>query len=288
LEENILKKTWILCLVCAVILSSLTVGIVSASQPGDTSPETVINNILAQDKIANATEAPLLATESDKLETSLNNDVIITINTDGSRSVSDNSIEYVVDFDNMYKVYTLNVQDVKAAYTGNTTFADLISGTYLWEVPIREDSEVISTAAFRKGITVSELAAKIEKGDAAFANDEAEAEAYAFVEGHVGQWYWVRTGNLIPVEEADFVSDRTALANFIIETQLTQIEDIKYVSLGKYRTDIIYIRANGLEYGITFTSHPEFIGLENRTLYPINEIINTLTSVDGLVNNTNT
>jgi hypothetical protein len=284
-----MKKIRILIVVCIVLLLAFITSAVFAQQGNFTASDTLSENSVLSKLNANSvsvaadTERTALLDGSVKLESGLNTDEV-AYNTNGTYEYYDDPETYTVDYDNMYKVFILSTDDVKQL-PPDTPFSEIISENYIWEAPILNSSnEVVSSSAFRKGISESEFASRVASAGTAginFADERAEMEVTDFVRKNAGKWYWIRTGNMIPLEELEFVANRESVSEFIAELGLDDIVDIKYVALGKYRTEAFYIRVeSGDEYAIPFTSHPE---IENRALYPISELISLLPDVGGLI-----
>ena len=276
-----MKKSWVISALSLIVLVLLMTNIVLANDAtvvfDNTNVADSIDAKLSVLSIDFAAERNELQRETKSLTETINAEQIVTLDDESQLVRQQEAIEtYEVDYDSMYKVFTLNTDDiVKSFHVGNELFSSFITDTYLWEAPIRnQKSEVESSASFRKGISFSEFEQKSRS--ISFEDEETREEISNFVRANEGIWYWVRTGNMIPCEEVNFVSDSKALADYIESFGFSEVEDIRYVSLGIYRTDILYIYADGKEYGITFTLRPDLIGLENRKLYEIGDIVNTL------------
>ena len=281
-----MRRSWVLYVISVIILVLMVANIVLASdtqiipESAHISMEDVVDAKLSALSIECSAERNELLNEAENLTDTINSEEIVVYDVeDGVSRKQETTDTYVTDFSNMYKVFTLSIEDVvKGYYEVDKQFSDLITDNYLWEAPIRDQNgNVVSSASFRKGVSFEAFEKKSK--DMIFENQETKDAVCDFVRSKEGKWYWVRTGNLIPNEEVEFVSDHSALTKYINNLGFPRVEDIKYVSLGIYRTDILYIRAEGKEYGITFTLRPDLAGLENRKLYEIGEIIDILSNM---------
>lgn len=268
-----MRKNLLYLSVCAFILLSVSAGSVLAQNNLNSEKNDVLSKFEKQ-SIKDFSEKNALQLETNNLEIDLNSKEGVLLDSNGEEKSIEIS-ESVINCNtaNAYQVFELNTDDIIRDYDSNHKFSKYISNSYIWEIPICDKSgTIISTAAFRKGAKIK----TIKQKNFNFKDKTSEKEFYERAAKREGKWHWIRTGNMIPCSEVEFVSNRDDISSYIRSLGLADIEEIKYVTLGIYRTEMIYVRAAGKDYGITFGARPDLTGLDNRTLYPIEEIMKTL------------
>jgi len=143
---------------------------------------------------------------------------------------------------NPYKVYTADKSFVQK-FKLSGQFGSILSGEYLWEVPILDNSgRVVSSS------TVWE---------------------------NNGKWEVGLTGLNIPPDFVQLSSDNDLIAELLINNDLTKFKELKHIRV--FKMDAIYlVSKSGDEYIIPMSFRPDLVGLDNLKVYTADEAMKVI------------
>lgn len=230
-----------ICIVALIVCVTTSIGFASGS--GDD-----IKKLLQQDSIEYSLEKNEVLDALEKAESKINR----LLGQTNKKST------------NMYKIYVFNGDTGKYRKSGN--FGSLISGNYMWEVPIYDNKgQIISSCLIDKGPYLSEVKKSLSEG--VTLNEDAEKEIKKFE----GKWHMIQLGLTMPIEGMNFVSNRDKIVDLLNQNGIKP-NSIKLVST-PYSTYLLYIKDANQEYGIPFATREDFVGVRNGTLYTMPELM---------------
>jgi len=143
---------------------------------------------------------------------------------------------------NPYKVYTVDKGFVQK-YKLSGQFGSILSGEYLWEVPILDNAgRVVSSSAVWK---------------------------------NNGKWEVALTGLNIPPDFIQLSSDNDLLTKLLINKDLTKFKELKHIRV--FKMDAIYlVSESGDEYIIPMSFRPDLVGLDNLKVYTADEAMKVI------------
>lgn len=145
-----------------------------------------------------------------------------------------------------YKVY-LASKDFIQRYQTDHRFGSVLSGQYLWEVPLLDDTNRVVGAS------------------TAWQNN--------------GKWEIAATGLNIPAVMVKLSSDTEAIAKLLADNGLTGLKEIKHVRIHGAGVDAFYlVSETEKEYVVPMSHRPDIAGLENLKVYPVAEAMDVLSA----------
>jgi len=178
-----------------------------------------------------------------------------------------------INKDRVTKAYKFNVGNIVSAYKKEDNFGKLISNKYVWLAPIIDTNQKqVSIATMDKGITVDEF----NKLSLKFKTQQDKEQMLAEVKKNEGKWILAKISADISEEQFDFISDSSKIEKVLLDNNITNPSQIKFVLAESHATNILYIKDGNKEYGIPYCARPEFYGLTNGKLYNITEIVDAL------------
>ncbi|MEW6172750.1 MAG: hypothetical protein AB1510_06730 [Bacillota bacterium] len=145
-----------------------------------------------------------------------------------------------------YKVYLVSKDFIECYHTGRS-LGSALSGQYLWEAPLLDDScRVVSTST-------------------AWEND--------------GKWEIAATGLNIPATMVKLSSDTEAIVKLLVDNGLARLKEIKHVRIHGAGMDAFYlVSETGKEYVVPMSHRPDIIGLKNLKVYTVEEAMDVLSA----------
>lgn len=251
-----IKKNF-LFLLLTIVAISLSTNMVFASG------NDLIKETLSQDSVTSSAEKDsVLKALKDSMDNTLE-----LIRGNGSLMITSVDKESSYSSNKMYKLFMLNEGNFIDSYKKGKTFESLISDEYIWEAPILDTKgNIISINQIVKGKRLDDIKKKF--------GDIEDKEIENTIKNREGKWYVASTGTSIPLKGVEFISNRDAIASFLLTSGLQNPSKIKVVSLPKVSTYMIYIKDKNGEFGIPFTSREDFSGATNGKLYKLEELFN--------------
>ncbi len=167
---------------------------------------------------------------------------------------------------NSFKVFVPKSVDILSEYKSGKKFKDLISvEDSFYAFPIAKDDENIGVILMTKYKKVDEKALK-ERG----LSDET-IKMCKEKEGKIGM------ALTLPISETSgykVFTDPGKIEEILVENNITDITEIKFVSVFSLHLDLLYIATKNGEFGIPFADRPEFLNVKNGCLYNMDELIN--------------
>ncbi|TYQ15167.1 UNVERIFIED_CONTAM: hypothetical protein Cloal_1578 [Acetivibrio alkalicellulosi] len=171
-------------------------------------------------------------------------------------------------FDKAYKVHYLEYGEDHPfeRFQSGVSFKNFISDFYVWEVPVFNRGAVISTYTISQNPYIEDMGNLIN-----FSKDELD-----IIKKNQGKWDLKLIGNYFPEEGiTTFLSDEK-LSKLISKNNLSNISDVKVVSLREFFSYIIYFNSNNKEYVIPYTYREDLTGLKSGSVYSVDDFIEVL------------
>lgn len=174
------------------------------------------------------------------------------------------------------KAYKFNTPDIVSSYKTDKNFSKLISNKHVWLTVIPDiENKELTFAKIDKGMTVDEFNNLPMK----FNSDKDKNEALEKIKINAGKWNVAQIGSDFTEDQISFVTDKEQIEKFLMDNGIKKPSQIKLLLAESHFTNILYIKDGADEYGIPFSSRPDFSGLENGKLYKISDIMNALSKI---------
>jgi hypothetical protein len=176
------------------------------------------------------------------------------------------------NFKKAIKLYMVDSSDIVKEYNENSSFKKMISSEYIWLFPVFDsNNKVISIGQFEKSKKYEDMG---EEGVSISVADKEEV--IKRIKENEGKWNWTSLNNSIPNEGVEFIIDENKISELLQNNGITNPAEIKVVPLPGFYTNMLYIEADGKEYGIPFSLRDDFSNLKSGVLYEMKDLINAI------------
>lgn len=219
-----------------------------------------VENAMKQNKNMTAEEK----NEVNKIELYMGNSIVQEVKSLGK------SDAHHIESSMMYKVYDITSPNLFMDLRKDSSFRDLISLNYTWEVPVVDaENNIVSTYTLSKGKKLNDL---LETG---IELSESQRERVKKLEG---KWDVTLVGNYMPMEGINLLCNNLELKNLLSSGGINTPQEIKVVKFA-LNTYVIYINDSSNEYAIVYNMRPDFINMENGKVYEMSAFIQNFQEV---------
>lgn len=241
-----------------LIIIAITIFLLIGNIAGATNTD--FNNAMSENKITVAEEKDEVLNLSLNMEESIIEEVQF-LGKKAASSIAKNK---------MYKVYDIVSPTSFMNMDKSSSFKNVISNEYTWEVPIIDSSNnIVSTYTLSKGRKLEDIQKK---------GMELSQSQIDRIKQMEGKWDITLVGNYMPIEGLNLICNSIEFEKHLLNNGIETIDEIKIVKFA-LNTYVIYIADDKNEYAIVYNMRPEFINMENGRVYEMSAFIENFQSL---------
>lgn len=169
------------------------------------------------------------------------------------------------NLDNSLKLYLTKNTDIFNEYKSGKKFAELISDDCYYAIPITEESK--NTA-----ILLLEKHKKVDEND--LRSRGLSEETIKMCKDQEGKIGLSQIRPIIKDEGYDFFTSTSKIVDVLDKNNISEISEMKVVTVPPLHIDFLFISTPNGEFGIPYASRPDFVKVNNGSLYKMDELIN--------------
>lgn len=196
------------------------------------------------------------------------------IDENGDICTSSSSISETYNFEKIYKSYSF--KGVSSIFDGKSvdSIYDNTSEEFNYIVPIENSGELVGFATIKKGKSIDEVTKKL--ADERFSTLKDKDKIIERAKNRENKWYVSSIQKLDLNKSLRTFNNYYSIDELISLEGITDVQDIKHISVGIVAKEIISIKTSTKEYAIPFGVRSDATKLEEGKIYNASEVISAI------------